>query len=103
MSTKSESHEIGGQHINHHQRDTLEALFSHPTRHNVRWKDTEHLLEALGEIEVKHNGNLKVTLSGIVEVFDVNHGRDLTMEQVMDLRRMLKSAGFDPAEAGFDA
>jgi hypothetical protein len=97
MTTKSENHEIGGRHINHHQRDTLEALFAHPTRHNVRWKDVEHLLDALGEIEVKHNGHLHVTLSGIVESFDVNHGRDLTLEQVMDLRRMLKSAGFDPA------
>jgi len=103
MTSKSESHEINGQHINHHQRDTLEALFAHPTRHNVRWKDVEHLLAALGEIEVKHNGSLRVSLSGIVEVFDVNHGRDLTMEQVMDIRRMLKTAGFDPAEVGLDA
>jgi hypothetical protein len=103
MSTKSESHEIGGQHINHHQRTTLESLFAHPTRHNIRWKEVEHLLAALGDVVVQHNGHLRVTLSGIVEVFDVNHGKDLTLEQVMDLRRMLTSAGFDPAGADLDA
>lgn len=100
MSTKSEHHEIGGHHINHHQRDTLEAIFAHPTRHNIRWNEVEHLLNALGEAEIKHNGHLRVTLSGIVESFDVNHGKELTTQQVMDVRRMLKSAGFDPA--GFD-
>ncbi|MCF8530019.1 MAG: hypothetical protein K9G05_01945 [Candidatus Nanopelagicales bacterium] len=90
----TESHEINGVHVNHHQRDTLKKLLAHPTSHNLHWKEVIHLAEALGAVEERHDGKVKLTIGGSSEVFDPNH-KDLSMEQIADLRRMIKAAGFD--------
>jgi hypothetical protein len=85
--------------LNNHHRDTLAALFAHPTSHNIRWVDVVSLVGAVGEIEEKHDGRFRVTIGSEVEVFDRSHSKDLTMEQITDLRRMLAHAGHGP-EAG---
>lgn len=90
----SDSHEINGVHVNHHQRTTLEKLMAHPTSHNLHWKDVIHLIESLGAVEERHDGKVKITLAGDSEVFDPNH-KDLSMDQIADLRRMIKAAGFE--------
>ena len=82
--------------LNNHHRDTLTALFAHPTSHNIRWVDVVSLIGAVGEIEEKHDGRFRVTLGSEVEVFDRSHSKDVTMEQITDLRRMLTHAGFGP-------
>lgn len=89
----SDSHEINGVHINHHQRNTLDKLLAHPTSHNLHWKDVLHMLEALGTVEERHDGKVKITFAESSEVFDPNH-KDLTIDQIADLRRMIKAAGF---------
>lgn len=99
MTSASGSIDINGVHLNHHQHRTLEALFSHPTPHNVHWAEVRHLFEAVGSVEEKHNGNIRIAVGDSAEMFDPNHGKDLTTEQVVDLRRMLKAGGFDPASA----
>ena len=88
--------------LNNHHRDTLTALFAHPTSHNIRWVDVVSLIGAVGEIEEKHDGRFRVTLGSEVEVFDRSHSKDVTMEQITDLRRMLTHAGYGP-EAGQQA
>ena len=90
----TESHEINGVHINHHQRATLDKLMAHPTSHNLHWKEVIHLVEALGAVEEKHDGKVKLTIGENSEVFDPNH-KDVSMEQIADLRRMIKAAGFE--------
>ena len=87
-------------HLNNHHRDTLTALFAHPTSGNIRWVDVVSLIGALGEIEEKHDGRFRVTIGGEVEVFDRTHGKDVTLEQITDLRRMLTHAGFNPQADG---
>ncbi len=84
--------------LNNHHRDTLTALFAHPTSHNIRWVDAVSLLEAVGSVEEKHDGRFRVEVGGQAEVFDRSHGKDITMEQIADLRRMLTAAGLGPAE-----
>lgn len=83
-------------HLNNHHRDTLTALFAHPTSHNIRWVDVISLLGAVGEVEERHDGRFRVTVGAQAEVFDRTHGKDVTVEQVVDLRRMLTQAGFGP-------
>lgn len=90
----TDSHEINGVHINHHQRDTLNRLMAHPTSHDVHWQDVIHLVEALGTVEKRHDGKVVVSFGGNVEAFDPNHQK-VSMEQIADLRRMIKAAGFD--------
>lgn len=82
--------------LSSHHRDTLTALFAHPTSHNVRWVDVVSLLAAVGEVEEKHDGRFRVSIGSEVQVFDRTHGKDVTMEQITDLRRMLTHAGFGP-------
>jgi hypothetical protein len=93
--SKADNHEIGGYHLNHKQHSALEKAYAHPVAHNLTWHEVRTLLDAVGEIEEKHNGSWRITVGGQVEVFDPNHGKDLTVEQVMDLRRMLTAAGLE--------
>jgi hypothetical protein len=88
--------------MNNHHRDTLAALFAHPTSHNIRWVDVASLVGAVGQVEEKHDGRFRVTLGSEVEVFDRSHSKDVTLEQITDLRRMLTHAGYGP-EAGQQA
>jgi hypothetical protein len=83
-------------HLNNHHRDTLSALFAHPTSHNIRWVDVVSLIGAVGEVEEKHDGRFRVTIGAETEVFDRSHGKDISMEQTTDLRRMLSHAGLGP-------
>jgi hypothetical protein len=93
--SKSDHHEIAGYHLNHKQHSALEKVYAHPVAHNLTWHEVRTLLDAVGEVEEKHNGSWRITVGGQVEVFDPNHGKDLTVEQVMDLRRMLTAAGLE--------
>ena len=93
--SKSDHHEIAGHHLNHKQHSALEKVYAHPVAHNLTWHEVRTLLDAVGEVEEKHNGSWRITVGGQVEVFDPNHGKDLTVEQVMDLRRMLTAAGLE--------
>lgn len=93
--SSADNHEVGGFHLNHKQMNVLEKVYAHPVAHNLTWHDVRTLLDAVGEVEEKHNGSLRITIAGQVEVFDPNHGKDLTVEQVMDLRRMLTAGGLE--------
>lgn len=86
------------ERLNSHQRDTLAALFAHPTSHNIHWVDVISLLEAVGTVEDKRDGGHRVTVGQMTEVFE-EHGKDIPMEAVIDLRRMLIAAGLAPEGA----
>lgn len=86
--------------LNNHHSDTLTAIFEHPTSHNVRWHDALSLVEAVGTVKEEHNGRFAVTIGSEKEVFDRPHGKDIGEQMVVDLRRMLKNAGFEPAAPG---
>jgi hypothetical protein len=52
MSSNSEP-----AHLNKHHRDTLLQIFQHPTGHNIQWQAVVSLLEAVGTVEPRHDGN----------------------------------------------
>ena len=86
--------------LNNHHSDTLTAIFQHPTSHNVRWHDTLSLLEAVGTVEEKHDGKFRVTIGQETEGFSRPHDKDIDEQMIIDLRRMFKHAGFEPAAPG---
>ena len=94
--TESDNHEIGGFHLNHKQLSVLQKVYAHPVAHNLSWHDVRTLLDSVGEVEEKHNGSWRITIGGVSEVFDPNHGKELSTQQVMDLRHMLTGAGLEP-------
>lgn len=80
------------ERVNHHHRDTITTLFTHPTSRNLKWVDVISMLNAVGSVEDKADGRIRVALGDEVEGFEV-HEKDVTVEQVADLRRMLRNAG----------
>jgi hypothetical protein len=83
-------------HLTHHHRDALRQIFTHPISHNIEWPGVVSLLEALDAVEVRHDGKFVVKLGKEIEVFERPRGKDLDAEQVVDLRRMLRNAGYEP-------
>ncbi len=86
--------------LNNHHSDTLTAIFQHPVSHNIRWHDALSLMEAVGEVIEEHDGKFKVTIGDETEVLSRPHDKTIGEQMVVDLRRMLKNAGFEPAAPG---
>src|ERR1700733_6094070 len=83
-------------HLSSHHRDTIERIFSHPPSRNVEWRQVVSLLDTIGTVTHEHNGKLKVALGPETEVLPAPHGKDVDAQILVDLRRMLKQAGFGP-------
>ena len=64
-----------------------------PSSGNVEWRRVRSLLEAVGTVEEERDGRLRVTLGGEMETFDPPHGKDVDVQMLVDLRRMLRRAG----------
>jgi hypothetical protein len=90
------------KHLSNRHRDALTQIYQHPVSHNVRWSDVVSLLNAVGTVDEQHNGRLKVHIGDETEVFDPPHGDDATEQQIVDLRRMLRSAGLEPTKPGHE-
>jgi hypothetical protein len=71
-------------------------IFQHPTSHNIEWRTIVSLLEVVGTIEENHDGKFRVELGTEVEYFDRPKHKDIDVQQVVDLRRMLAGAGYAP-------
>ena len=52
------------------------------------------LLEAVGSVEQRHDGKYRVTVGTETEVLTPPKHKDIDVQQVVDLRRMLTSAGY---------
>jgi len=87
-------HDASQTHLNNHHRNTLSALFQHPTSHNVRWEDVVSLLDAVGAVEERHDGKIKVTVGGQTEFLETPRDHNASVDQIVGLRRMLRAAGF---------
>jgi hypothetical protein len=77
-----------------HHRDTVQRLFAHPASGNIEWREVKSLLESIGAASEAPDGALRVTLGGETEVLRRPHGKDIDVQMVVDLRRMLTRAGF---------
>lgn len=83
-------------HLNNRHRDTLKQIFAHPTSHNVEWPAVLSLLEAVASVEQRHDGKFVVSLGAEIETFERPRDKDLDAQMVVDLRRMLRNAGYAP-------
>ncbi len=81
-------------HLSNHHRNTLRQLFQHPVSHNIEWHAVVSLLEAVGSVVEHHDGKVAVTVGSETEFFDPPAHKDIDTQAVVDLRRMLSSAGY---------
>jgi hypothetical protein len=82
------------KHLNNRQRDTLLRVFERPTSHNIEWLAVLSLLEALGSVEQRPDGKYVVRIGAETEVLTRSKDKDIDVQEIVDLRRMLSSAGY---------
>ena len=85
------------EHLDGRHRDTLRQIFQHPSSHNIEWRAVMSLLEAVGTVDVRHDGKVAVKIGSELEFLDPPPGKDIDDQMVVDLRRMLRSAGYGPS------
>jgi hypothetical protein len=81
-----------------HHRTTVDKILSHPASGNIEWRQVMSLIEAIGTGLEEHSGNLTFTVGSQTDVLQVPGGKDIDEQMVVDLRRMLKQAGYTPVE-----
>jgi hypothetical protein len=82
---------VGAEH-----RNTVAEIFARPSSGNVEWRRVRSLLDDVGTVTEEHNGKLRVTLGGETEVLEPPRGKDVDVEMLVDLRRMLRRGGITP-------
>ena len=83
---------------NPNHRRTLLQLFQHPTSHNIEWHAVLSLLEAVGSVEVRHDGEFAVHVGAETEFLGRPRGKDMDIDQVLAVRRMLSAAGYSAVD-----
>jgi hypothetical protein len=84
----------GPSDLNSHHRNTLNKIFQHPTSHNIEWHDLLSLLIAIGSVARHRDNRVAVTIGSETRFFDVPEGKDVDVDSVVELRRLLAAAGY---------
>ena len=84
--------------MNRRQKRTLEQIFARPVSGNIKWRDIESLLRALGaEISEREGSRVGVFLFDEVRVFHRPHPSPNTDKgAVASVREWLKANGIAP-------
>jgi hypothetical protein len=85
------------EHLDGRHRDTLRQIFQHPASHNIEWRAVMSLLEAVGTVDVRRDGKVAVKIGPEQEFLEPPAGKDIDDQMVVDLRRMLREAGYGPS------
>jgi hypothetical protein len=72
---------------------TLESLFRHPLAHNLAWNDVIALFGKLGTVEEKSNNEFSFQIETETYVMRPPHSKELTGQEVIDLRHFATRAG----------
>ena len=84
----------GPRHLNNDHRTTLQKILQHPAGHNIEWHDVLSLLEAVGSVSQHHHDKVAVTIGSETEFLDIPAHKDIDTQTVVDLRHMLRAAGY---------
>lgn len=74
----------------------MRQIFEHPSSHNVEWRAVLSLLEAVGTVTARHDGKVAVKIGTELVFLVPPAGKDIDDQLLVDLRRMLTSAGYRP-------
>jgi hypothetical protein len=77
----------------------VEKIFNHPVGRNIQWHDVLSLLQKVATVTEEPHGRYTVTLGSETQTFDEPRHHDINEQQVIDLRRMLRGAGFGPSRS----
>jgi hypothetical protein len=85
-------------HLNGHHRRTLASILRHPTAHNVEWHDVLSLLNTIATVTELHSGKIDVELGDDHITLGRTHGKDVSADELRQLRTFLSTAGFDSSD-----
>jgi hypothetical protein len=91
------------RHLSNHHRDTLLKIFEQPTSHNIEWREVTSLVEAVGSVEETHGGMYRVVVGDDTQVVGPRRDKDVDVQTVLDLHRMLAGAGYETVVAEMTA
>jgi hypothetical protein len=77
----------------------MAQIFNHPLSHNIEWHSILSLLNVVGTVHETHKGHVLATLGDESDTFDPQRHKDIDAEQLTNLRRLLRKAGYGPGEA----
>lgn len=83
-------------HLNSHHRATLEKIYQHPAGHNIEWHDVVSLFREVGTASEAHDSKWTLTVGSQSLTVDGRKAKDIDTQVVVDLRRMLHAAGYEP-------
>ena len=81
---------------NPHHRQTLLQVFEHPASRNIEWHALLSLLDAVGSVELRHDGEYAVHVGAETAFLGHPKDKDIDVEQVLAVRRLLTAAGYGP-------
>ncbi|MHB1716764.1 MAG: hypothetical protein ACYCV5_05455 [Acidimicrobiales bacterium] len=82
--------------MNHKQAHTLQELFEHPIRLNLKWPAVVSLFNALGEVTVESHDRFRVEIDGHCEVYHPPHRTDMSADDIVKVRKFLELTGHVP-------
>jgi len=84
--------------MNSAHRKVLAAIFARPTRSDIRWREIEGLVVALGgEVMERAGSRVAVVLNGVIAVFHRPHPALTTKKGTVEaVRQFLTNAGVRP-------
>ena len=88
------------EHLDNRHRNTLRQIFQHPVSHNIEWHAVTSLLDAIGSVDVHHDGQVAVRVGSESAFFTHPEGKDIDEQMVVDLRRLLSKAGYSLRSPG---
>jgi hypothetical protein len=98
-STEAErSQEAGAGHMKLHgaHQRTVDALFRHPTAHNLEWTDVIGLMEKIGTVTRVGHDRFGLAIEGEHYLLHKCHAKDLPSDDVVEVRGLLTRAGWAP-------
>ena len=84
----------GPADLSSHHRNTLHKIFQHPTSHNIEWHDVLSLLSAIGSVTRHRDNKVAVTVGSETRFLDIPEDKDVDVDSIVDLRRLLSDAGY---------
>jgi hypothetical protein len=94
LTTAHDGKVVAPTDLNGRHKHTYEAIFRHPTAHNLEWHDVRSLLAAMGDVAEGHNGSLQVTRNGqTVSLHAPKHKDVASVDDLQAIRRFLEQSG----------
>jgi hypothetical protein len=81
------------------KRRTLDAVFRHPLTHNLEWREVIALIDSIGSVTEKHDGEFLLEAGDQRLSVKRPHGKDIEGPDVIALRHFLTRAGWSPEAA----